>query len=136
MSPFLRGDSARPHRHRLYLGTLAAIALAVSLVVVQWVVMKMLPFDNKSEFQVVLDMPEGTPVEETARVLDELARQVALIKGFHTIQRMLVVWAQCLSGFIEFVDKLLTGRILAEIEICDSSLEQRRLEAWIQFRCP
>ena len=73
----VRGDAARPQRHRLYLGTLAAIALAVSLVVVQWVVLKMLPFDNKSEFQVVLDMPEGTPVETTARVLDELAAEVA-----------------------------------------------------------
>ena len=31
----------------------------------QWVVLKMLPFDNKSEFQVVVDMPEGTPVEQT-----------------------------------------------------------------------
>jgi multidrug efflux pump subunit AcrB len=77
MSPFIRGDKARPHRHRLYLGTLVAIGLAVSLAAVQWVVMKMLPFDNKSEFQIVLDMPEGTPVEETARVLDELAREVA-----------------------------------------------------------
>jgi multidrug efflux pump subunit AcrB len=77
MSPFLRGDRARRHRHALYLGTVAAIGLAVGLAVVQWVVMKMLPFDNKSEFQVVLDMPEGTPVEETARVLDELAREVA-----------------------------------------------------------
>ena len=77
MSPFLRGDAARSHRHKLYLGTLVAIGLAVMLAVVQWVVLKMLPFDNKSEFQVVLDMPEGTPVEETARVLDELAREVA-----------------------------------------------------------
>ena len=77
MSPFLRGDSARPHRHKLYLATLAAIGIAVSLAVVQWVVMKMLPFDNKSEFQIVLDMPEGTPVEETARVLDALAAEVA-----------------------------------------------------------
>jgi multidrug efflux pump subunit AcrB len=77
MSPFLRGDEARSHRRKLYLGTVVAIALAVSLAAVQWVVMKMLPFDNKSEFQVVLDMPEGTPVEETARVLDELAAEVA-----------------------------------------------------------
>jgi multidrug efflux pump subunit AcrB len=77
MAPFLRGDTARSHRHKLYLGTLAAIVLAVSLAAVQWVVMKMLPFDNKSEFQVVVDMPEGTPVEETARVLDELAAEVA-----------------------------------------------------------
>jgi multidrug efflux pump subunit AcrB len=49
----------------------------VSLVVVQWVVMKMLPFDNKSEFQVVVDMPEGTALEETGRVLDELAAAIA-----------------------------------------------------------
>ena len=77
MSPFLRGEDARSHRHKLYLGTLVAIGIAVSLAVVQWVVLKMLPFDNKSEFQVVLDMPEGTPVEETARVLDELAAEVA-----------------------------------------------------------
>jgi multidrug efflux pump subunit AcrB len=77
MSPFLRGDGARAHRHKLYLGTFAAIALAVALVVAQWVVMKMLPFDNKSEFQVVVDMPEGTALEETGRVLDELAAVIA-----------------------------------------------------------
>jgi len=41
------------------------------------VVMKMLPFDNKSEFQVVVDMPEGTALEETGRVLEELAAAVA-----------------------------------------------------------
>ena len=76
MAPFLRGDDARPHRRKLYLGTLVAIALAVSLVAVQWVVMKMLPFDNKSEFQVVVDMPEGTALEETGRVLDELAAAI------------------------------------------------------------
>ena len=57
--------------------SLGAIALAIALVVVQWVVMKMLPFDNKSEFQVVVDMPEGTALEETARVLDELAATIA-----------------------------------------------------------
>jgi multidrug efflux pump subunit AcrB len=77
MSPFLRGDKARPSRHKLYVGTLVAIGLAVSLVVVQWVVMKMLPFDNKSEFQVVVDMPEGTALEETGRVLDALAASIA-----------------------------------------------------------
>jgi len=48
----------------------------VSLVGLKWVVLKMLPFDNKSEFQVVLNMPEGTPVEQTAAVLSELAAVV------------------------------------------------------------
>jgi multidrug efflux pump subunit AcrB len=77
MSPFLRGEGARSNRHRLYVGTLVAIVLAVALVMLQWVVLKMLPFDNKSEFQVIVDMPEGTALEDTARVLDELAAVIA-----------------------------------------------------------
>jgi len=77
MSPFIRGDGARGQRRKLYLATLIAILLAVSLVIPKWVVLKMLPFDNKSEFQVVVDMPEGTALEETGRVLDELAAEIA-----------------------------------------------------------
>ncbi len=73
MTPFLSGSYARKHRHRLYLGTAGAIVVAVLLAVLQLVVLKMLPFDNKSEFQVVVNMPEGTPVEDTARVLSGLA---------------------------------------------------------------
>jgi multidrug efflux pump subunit AcrB len=76
MTPFLAGEGARSKRHRLYWGTAAAIGLAVLLVVVQLVVLKMLPFDDKSEFQVVVNMPEGTPVEDTARVLAALAKIV------------------------------------------------------------
>ncbi len=73
IGPFVGGTDARKHRHRLYVGIVLAIVVAVGTVLVQWVVMKMLPFDNKSELQLMLDMPEGTPVEHTARVLDELA---------------------------------------------------------------
>ena len=47
---------------------------AVALVPLELVKVKMLPFDNKSEFQVVVDMPEGTPLEDTARVTAALAR--------------------------------------------------------------
>jgi multidrug efflux pump subunit AcrB len=45
--------------------------------VVQWVVLKMLPFDNKSEFQVVVDMPAGTPLEDTAAALQEMGAWLA-----------------------------------------------------------
>lgn len=78
VGPFLRGDDGRRARRWLGGAVVIAILLAMSLVGFNAVVLKMLPFDNKSEFQVVLDMPEGTTVEQTGRVLDEMA---AYIKG-------------------------------------------------------
>jgi multidrug efflux pump subunit AcrB len=77
MTPFLESKSAR---RKLWLGILAAIVVSVSLALVQLVVLKMLPFDNKSEFQVVLDMPAGTPLEETARVLREIGGEIARVE--------------------------------------------------------
>jgi multidrug efflux pump subunit AcrB len=74
LSPFL--ESARK-RWLLLAGIIAALVLSVGLVLVQWVVLKMLPFDNKSEFQVVIDMPAGTPLEETAATLQELGAFLA-----------------------------------------------------------
>jgi multidrug efflux pump subunit AcrB len=74
LTPFL--ESARK-RWMLLVGILAALMLSVGLTVVQWVVLKMLPFDNKSEFQVVVDMPAGTPLEETAATLQDLASYLA-----------------------------------------------------------
>jgi multidrug efflux pump subunit AcrB len=77
--PFLGGRSGRMRRWLLLGGILAAIVLAVSLVAVKLVVLKMLPFDNKSEFQVVVDMPAGTALEETARVLQEIAAYLVTV---------------------------------------------------------
>ncbi len=47
-----------------------------SMVYFGLVKMKMLPFDNKSEFQVILDMPEGAPLEQTTRVAMEMAEVI------------------------------------------------------------
>ena len=52
---------------------------SASLVAVGWVKVKMLPFDNKSEFQVVVDMPEGSTLEETAAVTREIGVVVAAV---------------------------------------------------------
>jgi len=76
LRPFLGSAPARKRRHMLYWGVLGAIAFAMLLVVVELVVMKMLPFDNKSEFQVIVNLPEGSTAETTARVLDEVTREV------------------------------------------------------------
>src|SRR5208283_5102447 len=52
-----------------FLGTVVVLfLLACSLVAFKAVRVKMLPFDNKSEFQVIVDMPEGTPLERTLAV--------------------------------------------------------------------
>jgi multidrug efflux pump subunit AcrB len=79
VGPFLRGTDGAHSRRWLFGGVMAAIVIAVGLVVFEIVVLKMLPFDNKSELQVVVDLPEGVAVEKTARVLDELAAHVARI---------------------------------------------------------
>ncbi|WP_088283142.1 efflux RND transporter permease subunit [Ideonella sp. A 288] len=68
-------------RWLLLAGILSALALSVALALVPtWavgVVLKMLPFDNKSEFQLVVEMPAGTPLENTAAALQELGAFLA-----------------------------------------------------------
>ncbi len=61
----------------IFLGLVAGLLLlAAALVPAGFVKIKMLPFDNKSEFQVMLNMPEGATLEETTRVARELAAAV------------------------------------------------------------
>ncbi|HSN01411.1 MAG TPA: efflux RND transporter permease subunit, partial [Rudaea sp.] len=73
MRPFLDAQRGGRRRRILFAGLTLLVALAASLVVFKVVILKMLPFDNKSEFQVVVDMPEGSTLETTNRVLNELA---------------------------------------------------------------
>jgi multidrug efflux pump subunit AcrB len=80
LGPFVGADSsAARNRRRLFYAIAALIALSVSLAAVKLVILKMLPFDNKSEFQVVVDMPAGTPVEVTAGALHDMGAYVASI---------------------------------------------------------
>ncbi|HEV2101877.1 MAG TPA: efflux RND transporter permease subunit [Candidatus Acidoferrum sp.] len=70
----LMGGMLQHARNRwAFLATVAVLfLLACSLVAFKAVRVKMLPFDNKSEFQVVVDMPEGTPLEQTLAVEQEI----------------------------------------------------------------
>src|SRR5690606_29965943 len=61
----------------LAIGVLLLMAASIALVPLQAVVMKMLPFDDKSEFQVVVDLPAGTGLEDTAATLQELGAFLA-----------------------------------------------------------
>ena len=75
--PLLHHEQGGRNRKLLGLGIAGLIAFSLVLPATGLVLLKMLPFDNKSEFQVVVDMPAGTPVEETAAVMRELGAHLA-----------------------------------------------------------
>lgn len=79
VSPYLNAEKGQPQRRKLTKIIIVLIVLSVGLVGVKLVVLKMLPFDNKSEFQIVVDMPEGTALEQTSRVVRELGQYVSKI---------------------------------------------------------
>lgn len=65
--------------------TVALLLISVFAFFAQWVAVKMLPFDNKNEIQIVIDMPEGTSLERTAAVSSEIAqylREVPEVDNF------------------------------------------------------
>ncbi|MDE1943051.1 MAG: efflux RND transporter permease subunit [Betaproteobacteria bacterium] len=76
-APLLDEQHGRRNRGLLGLAVAGLIVLSMVLPATGLVLLKMLPFDNKSEFQVVVDMPAGTPLEQTAAVLHELGAYVA-----------------------------------------------------------
>ncbi len=63
-------------RWTFMLSVVAILIASSMLFVTKSVVVKMLPFDNKNEFQVVIDMPEGTTLERTAAVTSEIAQYI------------------------------------------------------------
>jgi len=74
MSPLI---ASKRNRLIFFAGVALLLLLSVALVPLGWVRVKMLPFDNKSEFQVVINMPDGTPLEQTARVAQALGNELA-----------------------------------------------------------
>ncbi|NHZ73879.1 MAG: AcrB/AcrD/AcrF family protein, partial [Nitrospirae bacterium] len=69
------------------LGAVAiALLLSTGLVAMRVVKVKMLPFDNKSELQVVIDMPEGSTLEETAGIARRLAETVRTLPEVTDVQ--------------------------------------------------
>ncbi|WP_075601725.1 efflux RND transporter permease subunit [Saccharicrinis aurantiacus] len=66
-----------PTKRWIFIGGVTLLLFAsVSLFLFKAVTVKILPFDNKNEFQIVIDMPEGTTLEQTANVTKELAAYV------------------------------------------------------------
>jgi len=60
-------------------GTMFLLIFAIAFLPLKWTTVKMLPFDNKSEFQIIIDMDEGTTLEETAKVAREIGDYLATV---------------------------------------------------------
>ncbi|PIQ87363.1 MAG: multidrug transporter AcrB [Candidatus Omnitrophica bacterium CG11_big_fil_rev_8_21_14_0_20_45_26] len=71
----------------IFLLSLAGLLLLSCLLIpLKAVRVKMLPFDNKNEFQVILNMPEGAPIEKTKAVLSEIADYLTTVPEVHDIE--------------------------------------------------
>jgi multidrug efflux pump subunit AcrB len=84
VSPFL---DSKFMRKSMLAAIVILLAGSCSLALMRLVPLKMLPFDNKNEFQIVIDMPEGTSLEETDRVVrryETYLRTVPEVSDFNT----------------------------------------------------
>lgn len=80
MSPFLANDKkGKLNRYLLVFGVVLLMVLSILMAPSQNVILKMLPFDNKSEIQIVIDTKEGTTLEGTNQIMIEISEYLKQI---------------------------------------------------------
>lgn len=90
---------------------------------------KMLPFDNKNEFQAVIDMPEGTPLEKTQAAANEIALYVAAQPIVKNYQEYIGTSAPIsFNGLVRHYD-LRRGDNVADIQVNIVDKEERKLQS-------
>jgi multidrug efflux pump subunit AcrB len=101
-----------------FIGSTVIILLgSVSFFYTRWVAVKMLPFDNKNEFQVVIDMPEGTTLERTAVVAKEISQYIAQQKLVRNYQGYVgTAGPISFNGLVRHYD-LRSGENVADIQV-------------------
>ncbi|MFM1888689.1 MAG: hypothetical protein RL501_976 [Bacteroidota bacterium] len=97
--------------------TVALLLGSVLMFFTKSVAVKMLPFDNKNEFQVVVDMPEGTTLERTAAVTKEVAQYLSTIEEVVDYQNYIGTSAPItFNGLVRHYD-LRGGSNMADIQV-------------------
>jgi len=131
LSPFVDGARAARRRRILFTAIVALVLAAAGLAAIRVVVLKMLPFDNKSEFQIVLDMPEGSTLEHTNRVLGEMARALDALPEVETYEGYAgTAGPMTFNGLVRQY-YLRTGANVGDLEVMliDKSLRKRQSHA-------
>lgn len=125
ISPFMQ------RRNALILMTAIFVMLAGSglLLVFRKVPLKMLPFDNKNELQLILDMPEGTSLEHTDRAVREFEKYLALVNEVESIQSYVGIPAPIdFNGLVRHYN-LRMGSHNADIRINLAGKHQRKQQS-------
>ena len=104
-------------RWAFIVSTVVILLGSVSFFYTKWVAVKMLPFDNKNEFQVVIDMPEGTTLERTAVVAKEISQYLASQKLVRNYQGYVgTAGPISFNGLVRHYD-LRSGENIADIQV-------------------
>ena len=109
--------------------TLFLLAGSVLMFFTKSVAVKMLPFDNKNEFQIVIDMPEGTTLERTAAVTKEIAQYLSEIPEVVNYQNYIGTSAPItFNGLVRHYD-MRGGSNMADIQVNLLHKEDRSLQS-------
>ncbi|MDO9274439.1 MAG: efflux RND transporter permease subunit [Lutibacter sp.] len=109
--------------------TVFLLAVSVMMFFTKSVAVKMLPFDNKNEFQVVIDMPEGTTLERTAAVTKEIAQYIATTPEVVNYQNYIGTSAPItFNGLVRHYD-IRGGSNMADIQVNLLLKEDRKLQS-------
>ncbi|WP_395048531.1 efflux RND transporter permease subunit [Flavobacterium sp.] len=116
-------------RRILLLVTVVLLIGSVTMFFTKSVVVKMLPFDNKNEFQVVIDMPEGTTLERTAAVTKEIAQYLSTKPEVVDYQNYIGTSAPItFNGLVRHYD-LRGGSNMADIQVNLLHKDDRKLQS-------
>lgn len=113
-----------------FMVSLAVVLLgSLTLFYTKSVAVKMLPFDNKNEFQVVIDMPEGTTLEKTSAVAREIGQYLSQQKLVRNYQSYVgTAGPISFNGLVRHYD-LRSGENVADIQVNLLDKEDRKLQS-------
>ena len=116
-------------RNLMFLVTIVLLLGSVVMFFTKSVAVKMLPFDNKNEFQVVIDMPEGTTLERTAAVTKEMAQYLSTVPEVVDYQNYVGASAPItFNGLVRHYD-MRGGSNMADIQVNLLHKEDRDLQS-------
>ena len=111
------------------IGVSVLLLASMTLIYFKMVAVKMLPFDNKNEFQVIIDMPEGTTLERTAVVAKELAAYIAQQENVVDYQTYVGTASPMnFNGLVRHYD-LRRGSSVADIQVNLKDKGDRKLQS-------